>query len=209
MMQRYFKKKSSLGLVVILASLVLCGVFLVVLGRPFDEGDETITAKCFIDVEISNTEDKGRIVIGLFGRAVPITAKNFLSLCTGTNRQGLHYKNSLFHRVIPHFMIQGGDITEHNGLGGKSIYGPTFKDENFSIKHKAGYVSMANAGKDTNSSQFFITIERANWLDGKHVVFGKVLTGMGMVRKIERQGSSSGDTMNTVTIVDAGEIKMT
>jgi cyclophilin family peptidyl-prolyl cis-trans isomerase len=145
----------------------------------------------------------GKIVFGLFDKQVPRTAKNFYELCTGQN--GFGYAGSPFHRVIPEFMLQGGDITRGNGMGGKSIYGTNFDDENFVVHHtQAGLLSMANAGPNTQGSQFFITTVATPWLDGKHVVFGKVVKGMEIVKKIEAMGSRSGRTSAKIIVSSAG-----
>jgi len=170
-----------------------------------------VVSKVFFDIEIDG-KPEGRIEFGLFDTIVPKTAENFRALCTGEKGVGksskpLHYKGSSFHRVIPSFMLQGGDFTAGNGTGGESIYGEKFADENFKLKHTIPYVlSMANAGPGTNGSQFFITTVVTSWLDGKHVVFGKVLKGEELVRKIEGLGSNSGKTSQKVVISDSGAL---
>ncbi|MFJ3090186.1 peptidylprolyl isomerase [Streptomyces sp. NPDC086838] len=163
-----------------------------------------MTSQVFFDITI-NDEPAGRIVFNLFDDIVPKTAENFRQLATGQNGYG--YKGSSFHRVIPEFMLQGGDFTRGDGTGGKSIYGEKFADENFQLKHtKPGLLSMANAGPNSNGSQFFVTTIVTSWLDGKHVVFGEVADedSMVLVKRIESLGSQSGRTKAKVTIADSG-----
>ncbi|XP_047077698.1 peptidyl-prolyl cis-trans isomerase CYP19-3-like [Lolium rigidum] len=167
--------------------------------------------KVFFDILIGQTR-AGRVTMELFADKVPRTADNFRLLCTGAKGLGacgkpLHYKGSAFHRIIPGFMCQGGDFTRGNGTGGESIYGAKFADENFKLRHTGpGVLSMANSGPNTNGSQFFICTEKTSWLDGKHVVFGQVVDGYGVVEKMEKVGSNSGTPAQSVVIEDCGEI---
>ncbi len=142
----------------------------------------------------------------MFGGTVPKTVRNFKELAEKAEGEG--YKGSKFHRVIKDFMIQGGDFTRGDGTGGRSIYGERFEDENFKLKHYgAGWLSMANAGKDTNGSQFFITVKQTSWLDGRHVVFGKVIKGMNVIKKVENNPTDGRDRpLKEVKIVNSGTI---
>ena len=171
-----------------------------------------ITNKVFFEISI-NGEVKGKIIMGLYGEIVPKTAENFRALCTGEKGMGklgkpLSYKGAPFHRIIPNFMIQGGDITSGNGYGGESIYGGRFDDESFQVHHeRAGLLSMANSGPNTNGSQFFITTVPTPWLNGKHVVFGEVVENYELVKLIESYGTQSGTPKAKIIISDCGEIK--
>ncbi|XP_010941301.1 peptidyl-prolyl cis-trans isomerase CYP21-1 isoform X1 [Elaeis guineensis] len=203
----------------LIAFVVLAIVFLAfsISHRPVQqdirvEKEPEITHRVYFEVDIDG-QRTGRIVVGLYGKVVPKTVENFRALCTGEKGKGasgknLHYKGTPFHRIISGFVIQGGDIIHGDGKGSESIYGSTFPDENFTIKHShAGIVSMVNSGPDSNGSQFFITTIKASWLDGEHVAFGKVIQGMDTVYAIEGgAGTYSGKPRKKVIIVDCGEI---
>ena len=191
------------------AFFALCS-FAKTLDNPLAE----VTEKVYFDIEMDG-HPAGRIVFGMFGNVVPKTVKNFSSLATGDAGVGnsgkpLHFKGSHFHRVIPGFMAQGGDFTKGDGTGGESIYGDRFDDENFELKHSKPYLlSMANAGPNTNGSQFFITFVETSWLNGRHTVFGEVLEGKEVVDELEEIGNlnGSGRTTKTATIADCGVLE--
>jgi len=175
------------------------------------EVEAAVTARVFFDVKIGDADPR-RVTMGLYGDVAPRTVENFRALCTGEKGEGasgkpLHYKGSAFHRVIPGFMCQGGDFTKGDGTGGESIFGKTFDDEDFALKHtRPGLLSMANRGPNTNGSQFFLTTVPCPHLDGKHVVFGEVVDGMDVVEAIEAVGQPSGKPTEDVVIADCGAL---
>ncbi|HEY2826762.1 MAG TPA: peptidylprolyl isomerase [Pirellulales bacterium] len=191
---------------------IACSMFGLVAGALWLRGADANAAdnqklpRCYLDIT-ADGKPLGRVVIELRSDVVPQTAENFRALCTG--EKGFGYKGSPFHRIIPGFMCQGGDFTAGNGTGGKSIYGAKFADENFTLRHSGlGDVSMANAGPNTNGSQFFISTVKNDFLDGKHVVFGKVVSGMDVVKKMESYGSApAGTTSAKIVVADCGEVK--
>merc|ERR1712011_17712 len=184
--------------VTVLVSLFLLG------GLEAKKGPK-VTHKAWFEVSVDG-ENIGKIEIGLFGKTVPKTVDNFVQLSNKPEGEG--YKGSIFHRVIKDFMLQGGDFTKGDGTGGRSIYGEKFADENFKLKHYgAGWLSMANAGKDTNGSQFFITVKKTSWLDGRHVVFGKVIEGMDVVRKVEATQTDARDKPTKDVVIAATAVQ--
>lgn len=205
----------SVALILNLQRFLLCRLYREICTHKFHSYQVLSTKmpnpSVFFDVTIGGA-NAGRITMELFADKCPKTADNFRALCTGEKGVGksgkpLHYKGSSFHRVISEFMAQGGDFTNHNGTGGESIYGMKFPDENFVVKHtKRGDLSMANAGPNTNGSQFFMCFIPCNWLDGKHCVFGQVTGGMEVLDALEAVGSQSGQTKKPCVIADCGQL---
>jgi cyclophilin family peptidyl-prolyl cis-trans isomerase len=183
--------------------MLLGGLVALVLAAPAVGADAKLP-RCYFDIT-ANGKPLGRIVVELRADVVPKTAENFRALCTG--EKGFGYQGSTFHRIIPGFMCQGGDFTNHDGTGGKSIYGEKFADENFQLKHLGpGTLSMANAGPNTNGSQFFLCTVKTDFLNGKHVVFGSVVEGMDVLKKVESYGSRSGATQAKIVIAKCGQL---
>ena len=193
--------------------LTLCAIVAAVVLTGMAPQNAEITKKVAFKIQIAEQIIEQPIVIGLFGKENPLTTENFFQLCTKKDLEKdgrkLSFVGSKFHRIIPQFMIQGGDFTNHDGTGGWSIYGRKFNDENFNVDHDVGVLSMANAGPNTNGSQFFITTAPTPWLNGRHTVFGRVIEGMDTVYTIEKNGSSTGKPKQEVKIIDCVDLNTT